>query len=139
MNVKGIMSTRLITVTPEENVTSAVKRMTEHDISGMIVVKAGSGIGVITMRDIFRKVLSCDLDPNSTLVSQVMSQPLITVHELREIEAAAKSMRSRKVRRLGVVNSANKLTGIITAMDIVSHLPEYIKLMFETWVRPGWR
>ncbi len=139
MLVKDIMSTRLITVSPEERVDSAAKKLVSHNISGMIVVEEGKAVGVVTTNDIFRKVLVAGKEAADVEVREVMSSPVLSVHPLNSVEKAVKLMGEHRVRRLAVVNEANMVVGIVTVMDIVSHLPDLIKVMFQTWVKPDWR
>jgi len=140
MLVKDVMSERIIFIRPQDSIQRAIMTMVKHDISGLTVVAEGKRlVGMLTMKDIFRKVLARDKDPKTTVVSDVMSSPVIFIHPLDTIGEAAETMAQKNIKRLVVVNSANVPTGIITAMDIVGGTPEMLDVMFSTWVKPTWR
>jgi CBS domain-containing protein len=79
-------------------------------------------IGVITDRDIIVEVLAQDLDPATTLVSQVIRTPVVVANESDDSSHALELMRVHAVRRLPVVNHAGALVGIITADDLLKTL-----------------
>lgn len=59
IKVKDIMSTKLITISPEESVEKAAILMMDHKIGGLPVVdKAGKLVGVITQTDVFNVLIS---------------------------------------------------------------------------------
>ncbi|MFH1055455.1 MAG: CBS domain-containing protein [Candidatus Altiarchaeota archaeon] len=139
MLVKDVMSARLVMVKPRETIYAALKLMVANNISGVIVEDERKAAGVVTMKDICRRVLVADRDIYKTTVGDVMSKPVLTVKMLETVEAAAKLMSEKNVRRLVVVDEMNKAVGIVTVMDIVSKLPKLVDVMFRTWVRPDWR
>ena len=139
MLVKDIMSKRLIMVGPRETAYAAVKLMVENNISGVVVEDAKKAVGMITMRDICRRVIAQEKDIHTTLAGEVMSSPVMTVNHITAVEKAAQIMGERKLKRLVVVDDKNKALGIITVMDVVSKLPELIDVMFQMWVKPDWR
>ncbi|MBD3387817.1 MAG: CBS domain-containing protein [Candidatus Altiarchaeales archaeon] len=138
MLVKEVMSTRLVLILSSDTVLKAVKLMVANDIGSLIVADKGRAVGVLTMKDVCSKVISEEKDVGSTLVGDVMSSPVITVHPNSNVERAAKLMEENNIRRLAVVEY-NKVLGIITMMDIVSNLPELLGVMFQTWVTPTWK
>ena len=139
MLVKDVMSRRLIMVKPRESVYAAVKLMVANNISGVVVEENRAAAGIITMKDICRRVIVEDKDVYKTVVSEVMTKPVLTVPMLMNVERAAALMGERKVKRLVVVDERNAAVGIVTVMDIVSNLPGLMDVMFKTWVKPQWK
>ncbi len=139
MLVKDVMSERIIAVSPDMNVQRAVEGMVEFNISGIAVQKDDKLCGMITMRDIFKKVIVKKRPPEEVEVKEIMTSPVMTIHPLDTVEEAASIMETNKIRRLLVVNSKERPVGIITAMDIVNNTPEMLAVMFDTWIRPIWR
>jgi CBS domain-containing protein len=139
MLVKEIMSKRLIMIPPKEMAFAAVRLMTENNISGVVVEEGKKAVGIITMKDIIRRVIAEEKDIYSTQVGDVMSSPVQTISSISSIESAASLMGEKKLKRLVVVDDHNKAVGILTVMDIVSALPNLVNVMFETWVKPDWR
>jgi len=133
------MSARLVMVKPGGTVQEAVRLMVANNISGLIVEEGGKAVGIVTMKGIFKKVLAVDGDTRKTKVGDIMSKPVLSVNPLSKVEKAAELMTEHHVKRLAVVDGSNRVVGIVTAMDIVSNLPELIDVMFRTWVKPQWR
>ncbi|MFH0862241.1 MAG: CBS domain-containing protein [Candidatus Altiarchaeota archaeon] len=139
MLVKDVMSKRLIMIGPREMVFAAVKLMVANNISGVVVEEGKKAVGIITMKDIIRRVVANERDIYGTQVSEVMSSPVQTINQLTALERAASWMGEHKIKRLVAVDDKNKAVGIVTVMDIVSKLPEMVDVMFQTWVKPDWR
>jgi CBS domain-containing protein len=139
MLVKDVMSPRLIMLGPKESAFAAVKLMVANNISGVVVEEGKRAVGMVTMKDIVRRVVAEEKDVHSVLAHEVMSSPVITVPHLTAVESAAALMGERRVKRLVVVDERNKAVGIVTVMDIVSRLPNLMDVMFQTWVKPDWR
>jgi CBS domain-containing protein len=87
-----------------------------------IVIKFGTPVAIVTERDLLTRVLACNLDMEKTLVSQVMSYPLIKICPPFEIREAARTMINKKGRL--VVFVCGNLAGIITASDLIREMPE---------------
>ena len=120
--VSDIMSRKVVTTTPETPMIQAAKTMGEQHIGSLIVVKFGTPVAIVTERDLLSKVLACNLDLEKTLVGQVMSYPLIRICPPFEIREAARTMINKKGRL--VVFECGKLTGIITASDLIREMPD---------------
>jgi len=131
LRVKDVMTVPVITVKNGHSIADAAKAMDKHDI-GVVVVVDGKGnpVGIITERDIVRRVLAKNLQPSRVKVSEVMSKPLNTISPDIEVTEAARKMRKLNVRRLPVVEN-EKLIGIITSKDIVDVTPALVDVLTE--------
>ena len=77
----------------------------------------------MTDRDIVISVVAGDPEHiNYLLVSDVMSDDLVTAREHESIEAALKKMEEHGVRRLPIVDADGMLVGILTLDDILQYL-----------------
>jgi CBS domain-containing protein len=139
MLVKDVMSRKLIMAGPKETAFAAVKLMVENNISGVVVEENKKAVGMVTMKDIVRRVIAVEKDVHTTPIADVMSSPVATVSQLTAVENAAAIMGEKGIRRLVAVDEKNRAVGIITVMDIVSILPNLLDVMFQTWVKPVWR
>ncbi len=119
--VKDIMTKNVVTVEPEDQALDAAVKMRAKGIGALIVVSKGSPVGILTERDLVRKVIAAKKDPKSTRVTDVMSKPLVTATPNTSVREAAKKMMINDVRRLPVVANG-KLVGIITAADLAKNL-----------------
>ena len=122
LKVGDIMSRNVITTTAETQMVQAAKTMGEKHIGSLIVIKFGTPVAIVTERDLLTKVLACNLDLEKTLVGQVMSYPLIKICPTLEIREAARTMIHQKGRL--AVFECGKLTGIITASDLIREMPD---------------
>lgn len=131
IKVEDVMSSPVITIRETDTVLAAVKRMKKHEIGCVVVVdKAGKPLGLITERDVVRRVSAFDLLPSKVQAAKSMTKPPATVDPSTNITDAAKKMRELKIRRLVVVQDG-KLKGIITSNDIVDITPALIDVISE--------
>lgn len=99
----------------------AANIMKERGRGSLVVVDNRKPVGIITERDIVRRVVAEARDINDTRVNDAMSTPLITVGLEATVEVAAKIMYENKIRRLPVVENDN-LVGIVTSTDFVKDM-----------------
>lgn len=111
----------------------AAQKISGHKIGCVVVTGAGGEVvGIVTEKDLVRKVLAQGKPASSTRVSEIMSHPVITVDSDSDILEAAKTMSEKDVRRLPVVEkSTGKLIGIITDKDILRIQPEVVEILRE--------
>jgi len=122
LKVEDVMSKKVVTTTPETSMIQAAKTMGGKHIGSLVVMKYKTPVAIVTERDLLSKVLATGLDLRKTLVGDVMSYPLIRICPSFEIREAARTMINRKGRL--VVYTCGKLSGIITASDLIRELPE---------------
>ncbi|MBM3897623.1 MAG: CBS domain-containing protein [Thaumarchaeota archaeon] len=121
MKVKDIMTKQTVIGTPSKTVLLAANKMAQKGVGALIIAGKNLPLGIITERDIVRKVVAMKKDPNTTKISEIMSEPLFTTSPNNDIREAAKIMSINEVRRLPVVENG-KLVGILTATDIAKSL-----------------
>lgn len=130
LRVGDLMTTPLISIDEEDAVIEAARLMDEKDISSVLVKHGEQFSGMITDRDIIRRVVSKGLNPTKIKVREAMSSPLITINEEATIDDAAKKMKDNSVRRL-VVEKNHQKVGIIAESDIIRIDPELHFLIRE--------
>jgi len=131
VKVEDVMSSPVITIKDTDSVLAASKLMKKHAIGCVVVVdKSGKPLGLMTERDVVRRVAALDLLPSKVNAGKSMSKPLGTIDSSSNITDAAKEMRELKVRRLVVVEGG-RVKGIITSNDIVDITPALIDVMAE--------
>ena len=102
-------------------VSDAARLMRGADRDSLIVFDLGRATGIVTERDIIRKVTAEGKDPLRVHVSDIVSSPLITIHPDKPAREAASLMLEKKIRHLPVVKE-NRLLGIITLQDFARHM-----------------
>jgi len=119
--VKEVMSYPVISVLPTDPISEAVSKMINHEIGAVVVSSGGRPEGIITERDIIRRIIYEGKDPSKTRCGEIMSKPLITVDPEASITKAIQIMKEKGIRRV-VVTKENKVVGIVTEKEIIRNL-----------------
>lgn len=117
MEVKDIMSHRVISIHPGESVEVAARTMTQYNIGALPVCANGKLCGMLTDRDIVTRCLASNRVPESTTVRQVMTEQVTTIRPDMQVGVAAHLMGRLQVRRLPVVEDG-KLCGMLSLGDM---------------------
>lgn len=126
MFVKDVMTTEVITVSPEASFSEAMDIIRKKGIRRLPVVKNEKVVGIITEKDLLSaspsQATTLDVWELTSLLSklkvkQIMRKDVVHVHPNTPIEDAAKIMSDKKIGSL-VVLEQEKLVGIITESDI---------------------
>lgn len=149
MKVEDIMVRDVKTAKPEENALKATEIMNEHEIGCIIVKENGKPVGIVTERDLLKRVLFHKKNPDRTKLSEIMSKPLISIKPETPVSVAAKMMIMKQIKKLPVVKDEN-LVGILSLTDLVRVLrkhdmtdklqvknaPNHMKKLLEVYVDP---
>jgi CBS domain-containing protein len=123
MNV-GRICTRLPETTHRDtSVLAAAQQMAAQEVGTLVVTGAGGRPeGIVTDRDIVVRCLAEGLPAGETEVSEIMTGGPVTVWEDTEVEAALETMADKEVRRLVVLDSAERVIGIVSLDDFLEGL-----------------
>jgi len=130
MLVRDVMSKDVKMVSPDSSVKEVVADMNKFNIGSIVVVQGDRPVGVISERDILRRVVEPCLAPEALTARQVMTSPVVTISEMASIEEAASLMAKKKVRKIPVMNK-QKLVGIVTFTDIVTKVLATLSVLEE--------
>jgi CBS domain-containing protein len=144
ISIGGLMTEKLKTIESSSTAQEASKKMRDNNISSLVVVdnkKNNKPIGIVTERDLVRKVCVNDANSSKMLIKNIMSSPLVTIDSRSSVEVAADIMSQNKVRHLLVVEDNTDTTnsdnddyditrplGIITPSDFVGYLKENLNI-----------
>ena len=120
MTVSDIMKKKLETIEETASVQQTAEKMKEKNTSSLVVVDGkGKPLGLVTERDLARKVCVNRVPPNEVPNKDIMSSPLITISS-DSSPSVADMMLQHNVRHLLVVDksSTNKPIGIITPLGL---------------------
>ena len=124
LKVHEVMTDRPRCVTPETPVTEAAQLMKSDDIGSLPILDGEQLAGMVTDRDIVVRAIAEGKDPRGMPVREVASRELVTVHADDDLATALKLMASQQVRRLPVVDSDNRLVGIVAQADVAVEAKE---------------
>jgi CBS domain-containing protein len=131
VKVEDVMSSPVITIKDTDTVLAASKLMKKNEIGCVVVVdKKSKPVGLMTERDVVRRVAALDILPSKVQAGKSMTKPPATIDAESDVAEAAKKMRELQIRRL-VVLQGGELKGIITSNDIVDITPALIDVMAE--------
>jgi len=138
LSVEKLMTTLpLETANASDNVFDLAKKMKEKGRGSVVVTEyastsnAGSKtgtapVGIVTERDIVRRVVAESKDPKTTMAYDIMSKPLISVGPEATVYDASLIMTKYMIRRLPIIRD-NTLLGIITSSDLARRMYEQNK------------
>ena len=110
---------------PEDTVVKAAGLMKSKNIGSIPVVENEQTrklVGIVTDRDLALKIVAKALDANSTKVASVMTRKLVTCHVDDDVQKALDSMSTNQLRRIPVLDSDNRLVGIIAQADVATRV-----------------
>lgn len=107
-------------VSPEMTVHEVVGYLCERKIGAVAVCTSGRKVvGVFSERDLLRRVVSEERDPRSTLVSEVMSEEVVSVEADEPHHVARNLMLGKNFRHLAVVNSSGMYQGFVSMRELM--------------------
>jgi CBS domain-containing protein len=123
---RDLMTENPSCITPETTAQEAAHMMDDQDVGSLPVVESGSKrlVGMVTDRDLAIRVLARGESGNLP-VSDVMSKKdLACVRSEDDIDAVEKLMVRYQVRRIPVVDSQNRVVGVIAQADLARERKE---------------
>jgi CBS domain-containing protein len=118
--VRDILQNReFFHVEEHETVAQAARRMAEISVGAILVMNGEELRGVFSERDIMRRVVVEDLDPETTPVRDVMSTQVATIDEMAPVENAMQAMLDHKCRHLPVTRGS-AVIGFLSMRDLMN-------------------
>ena len=126
ITVRELMRKEVFTIEESDSIQNTAMKMNDKKVSSLLVVGSdGKPTGLVTERDLVRKVCIKDVRTSEVKNKEIMSAPLITVDSKSTPSIAADLMLKHNVRHLLVVDDdskdANKLIGMITPLDFTKY------------------
>ena len=106
---------------PDASVYDALRMMSDKDVGALIVMENDRMVGILSERDYARKVVLLGKTSRETLVSEIMSTRIVTIHPDQTVEEAMELMNRKHIRHLPVVEdeTTRELLGMISLRDVV--------------------
>lgn len=108
----------LIHADGSETVREVARRMSDRNVGAVAVLDAGKLVGVFSERDLMKRVVAEGLNPEKTLVENVMTKDLVVGQPADDVDAALQKMHAVGCRHLPVVDAGN-LIGMISLRDLL--------------------
>jgi CBS domain-containing protein len=117
MKVSEVMTRDVQTVRPDQRVQDAASFMLSADAGSIPVADGDRLIGMITDRDIAVRGIAKGYGPD-TPVRELMTDEIVCVREDDDVDDVASKMSKAQVRRLPVIDSNERLCGIVSLGDL---------------------
>ena len=124
MNLLKIAYVPPAQIAPRATIRDAVAAALPHGCDAVAVIENGSIAGIVTSRDILLKVVLGRRDSNSTLVRDVMTTPVITLHPHTDPEEALRLMLEKNIRHLLLSEDGARAAGMLSLRKLLNYLVE---------------
>jgi signal-transduction protein with cAMP-binding, CBS, and nucleotidyltransferase domain len=129
-SVSEIASHRdLVTITADSGMTAfdVASLMKNKGVGSVIVIdRQGRPLGIITERDMVKRVCLENVASCRIALEDIMSSPLITIMSYDSIDTASRLMTRNRLKRLVVLEADNRIAGMLSASDITKHLAKIL-------------
>lgn len=134
MPVNQVMRKGVIVVDSGMPIVKCAEKMASNKIGSVVVMEKGKAIGIVTERDMVRKVVSKGRKASTSApIKKIMSTPIRVISKEKSVTEAVALMRRYGIKRLPVVDAQKKLVGIVTDSDITRAVPSMIDLLTEVY------
>lgn len=105
-----------------DKVSLAVETMSDRNIGAVVIVDDEKKVkGIVTERDLMRRLLNKRLDPQTTLLSGIMTAEVRTGRESDEVIDWLRQMSNERFRHLPIVDEQGRLINMMSQGDFVSY------------------
>lgn len=118
------------TIAPADSVFEAVQLMADKNIGALLVLEHGQVIGIVSERDVARKMILMARAPRDTPVRDIMTTSVMGVPPQRTSEECMALMTEHRLRHLPVMD-AGRLTGLVSIGDLVKDILSEQKFIIE--------
>src|SRR3989338_966640 len=126
--VKEFMKKDTVRVTPETSVKKAAEVMAAEHVSSALVCENKKLLGIITEKDLARKIVAKGLDAEKIMAKDIMTDDLVTIDPEKSLYDAMLMLNKKKVTHLPVIKN-EEVIGILTSMDILRVQPSYMEIL----------
>lgn len=123
LKVKDVMSRKVISIPPTEDVVFAFEKLMKHKISSLPVVEGEKLVGIVTATDLGHNLV-LDKYEIGTIVEKVMVENVVCVSPEEDLLTTVRKMNEFGsegdiINQLVVIDDNHKIVGIISDGDII--------------------
>jgi CBS domain-containing protein len=118
------------TIPADASALQIAKQMKSQELGSVVVIEDGKAVGIVTDRDLLRRVICMHRDAESTPAREIMSWPVVTVDPGTPLERVIEVMAGHGVRRVPVVRDG-RLAGIVSLDDLLLLLSDELRDLAE--------
>lgn len=109
----------VVTASPNDTIRDAAKRMAQADVSTLPITHQGKLVGIMTDKDLRRRVLGQEI-PLDEPVSSVMTPDPITMTLDDDLLSAMLVMSQKNIHHFPIVDSTNQIVGVVSSSDLLN-------------------
>jgi len=128
LKVEDVMVKEVITIDENYTIKEAADIMNKFEIGCVIAVGKGKAMGILTERDVLKRVVADGKDASKVRVKDVMTSPLVVAEPSMDLGEAVKLMFQMKIKKLPVVDG-KRLVGLVSLTDIARFQPQMITIL----------
>jgi signal-transduction protein with cAMP-binding, CBS, and nucleotidyltransferase domain len=126
----------IVSIDESATVRETVALMNDQGVSAVIITGAGKPTGIFTERDVLKRVATKEVDPNVTMLKQVMTAPLLTMPSSALIGDVLAEMYRHDIRNMPVSGDQGELLGLVAMPEILQYARAF---NIDEQVRRSWR
>jgi CBS domain-containing protein len=104
-------------ITSRSTVYDCAVKLDKFKIGALLVIENESLLGIVSERDILRKLVIIGSDPKLVLVADIMTTNVVTVFPSTSVREAMRIVTEQRIRHLPVLDQG-KLVGLISIGDL---------------------
>jgi CBS domain-containing protein len=109
-------------ISPSATVFEALRLMADKDVGALLVMEADHLVGMISERDYARKVILLGKASRDTLVSEIMTSKVITIHPDQTVQECMGLMNDHRIRHVPVVDEGEHVLGVVSIGDVLKDI-----------------
>jgi CBS domain-containing protein len=106
------------TIAPTASVTELLATLAEHNIGALVVTRDDEVAGIVSERDVVRRLHDLGRQVLDGDVSAIMTSDVISCRTRDTVDSVAEQMTQSRIRHMPVIEQ-NRLVGIVTIGDVV--------------------
>jgi signal-transduction protein with cAMP-binding, CBS, and nucleotidyltransferase domain len=126
-DIGDYMSSPVFSIDHDSTVQEAAQYMRVSNVGSLLIKEFDAFVGIVTETDLSRKVVGGGLNPETTPISKIMTQPVQSMDRFLPVEEANHFMHENKIRHLAVTED-DKIVGMLSIKDLVAY---YAKSSFK--------